>query len=124
MELVPALLDLPERELLERREVRTAGVVVVTSDRGLAGGYNTNVIRMAERHILEQRDQSSPYSSTGVEGAAVRFPKAGRVLVVHEHARREPPAGIQFVDAWRHLLRPLAEGVDVSSALRSVTRKK
>ena len=46
-----------QHPLLERREVKTAGVVVVTSDRGLAGGYNTNVIRMAERHIFDQRHQ-------------------------------------------------------------------
>jgi F-type H+-transporting ATPase subunit gamma len=37
--------------LLERREVKTAGVLVVSSDRGLAGGYNSNVIRMAEHRI-------------------------------------------------------------------------
>ncbi|MCP5114075.1 MAG: hypothetical protein GY953_24860, partial [bacterium] len=37
--------------LLERREVATAGLVVVSSDRGLAGGYNSNVIRMAEHRI-------------------------------------------------------------------------
>ena len=35
--------------LLERRDVNTVGVVIVTSDRGLAGGYNTNVMRLAER---------------------------------------------------------------------------
>ncbi len=46
-----------QHPLLERREVATAGIVIVTSDRGLAGGYNTNVIRMAERHIFDQRDQ-------------------------------------------------------------------
>jgi F-type H+-transporting ATPase subunit gamma len=45
--------------LLERREVRTAGVVVVTSDRGLAGGYNTNVIRLAERQLLDYRHQGT-----------------------------------------------------------------
>jgi len=37
--------------LLEKRPVATAGVVVVSSDRGLAGGYNSSVIRMAEHHI-------------------------------------------------------------------------
>ena len=37
--------------LLDQREHRTAGVLVVTSDRGLAGGYNSNVIRMAQRDI-------------------------------------------------------------------------
>jgi F-type H+-transporting ATPase subunit gamma len=41
--------------LLERRPVQTAGIVVVSSDRGLAGAYNSNVIRMAERRILELR---------------------------------------------------------------------
>ncbi len=41
--------------LLERRPVVTAGVVVVSSDRGLAGGYNSNVIRMAEHRIHDLR---------------------------------------------------------------------
>ena len=43
--------------LLEQREVTTAGVLVVSSDRGLAGGYNTNVIRMAEARLIELKDQ-------------------------------------------------------------------
>ncbi len=43
--------------LLERRDVRTAGVVIVTSDRGLAGGYNGNVIRMAEHRIHDLREE-------------------------------------------------------------------
>lgn len=43
--------------LLEKREVETAGIVVVSSDRGLAGAYNSTVIRMAERRIVELRSQ-------------------------------------------------------------------
>ena len=46
--------------LLERREVKTVGILVVTSDRGLAGGYNTNVIRMAERAMLAHRANERP----------------------------------------------------------------
>jgi F-type H+-transporting ATPase subunit gamma len=41
--------------LLERRELRTVGIVVVSSDRGLAGAYATNVIRLAERRMREHR---------------------------------------------------------------------
>jgi len=37
--------------LLEQREVETAGVVIVSSDRGLAGGYNHSVIRIGESAI-------------------------------------------------------------------------
>jgi F-type H+-transporting ATPase subunit gamma len=43
--------------LLERRELKTAGLVVVSSDRGLAGGYNSGIIRMAEHRVHELRDE-------------------------------------------------------------------
>ncbi|MCY4367971.1 MAG: F0F1 ATP synthase subunit gamma [bacterium] len=39
--------------LLERRPVKTMGVLVVTSDRGLAGAYNSSVMRMAETRMSE-----------------------------------------------------------------------
>ena len=39
-----------------------------------------------------------------LEAAAVRFPRASRVLVAHEHTSRKAPAGIHVVDAWRYLL--------------------
>jgi len=37
--------------LEERDEVRTVALIVVSGDRGLCGGYNTNVIRAAERDM-------------------------------------------------------------------------
>ncbi len=43
--------------LLETRELSHAGILVVTSDRGLAGAYNTNVIRMAEARLIELNNQ-------------------------------------------------------------------
>ena len=46
--------------LLERREVRTMGVLVVTSDRGLAGAYNSSVMRMAEARMNELRAAGVP----------------------------------------------------------------
>jgi hypothetical protein len=41
------------RMLLERREVSTVGILVVSSDRGLAGAYASNIIRLAERRIAQ-----------------------------------------------------------------------
>ena len=43
----------PHPMLTQREEVANVLVVLITSDRGLAGSYNTNVIRVAER--FEQR---------------------------------------------------------------------
>ncbi len=48
--------------LLERRTVQTMGVLVVTSDRGLAGAYNSSVMRMAEARVNDLRDQGVPVS--------------------------------------------------------------
>ncbi|PVZ14732.1 F0F1 ATP synthase subunit gamma [Actinomycetospora cinnamomea] len=42
--------------LVAREEPSRAGVLVVTSDRGLAGGYNANVLREAERLMRELSD--------------------------------------------------------------------
>ena len=41
--------------LLEQREIKTAGVVIVSSDRGLAGGYNGAVIRLGEHAVREHQ---------------------------------------------------------------------
>src|SRR5919106_672662 len=42
--------------LVPRQRVRRAGVLVVTSDRGLCGAYNANVIRTAEQLISRLRE--------------------------------------------------------------------
>jgi F-type H+-transporting ATPase subunit gamma len=44
--------------LSERGETGTVGTIVVTADRGLAGAYNSNVIRAAERDMREHDGDS------------------------------------------------------------------
>ena len=46
-----------EPTLQKHDEVKKAVVVVVTSDRGLAGGFNSNVLRHAEKVIKERQRQ-------------------------------------------------------------------
>ncbi|HJR91294.1 MAG TPA: F0F1 ATP synthase subunit gamma [Acidimicrobiia bacterium] len=43
--------------LLEERDVSTVGVLVVAADRGLAGAYSSNIIRMAEQAMIDHRRQ-------------------------------------------------------------------
>ena len=61
-QLTKAMEDVASRSasidhpLLEHRESATKiGVLVVTSDRGLAGAYNANVLKIAEQHLREIR---------------------------------------------------------------------
>lgn len=44
-------------ELLKKREVKTAGLLVVTSNKGLAGAYNANIIRAALKAVVEYKSQ-------------------------------------------------------------------
>ena len=43
--------------LLTRREVKTEGLVVVTSNKGLAGAYNANLIRTTLKRIEENKEK-------------------------------------------------------------------
>ena len=47
--------------LSQAETVQTVGVVVMASDRGLAGAYNSTVIRAAEREILAAKDAGRNY---------------------------------------------------------------
>jgi len=87
-----------EHPLLEpRAKVQTAEVLVITSDRGLAGGFNSNVLKHAQRVISDQERRGHSVVLTLVGRKAVDFFKRrrpGQVVqtyvgmgeVRHEHA--------------------------------------
>lgn len=50
-----AIDDYPE--LLQKREIKTVGLLVITSNKGLAGAYNANVVRETLKKIKEYKEQ-------------------------------------------------------------------
>jgi F-type H+-transporting ATPase subunit gamma len=76
-------VDLP---LLKEREVKTVGLFVVTGDRGLCGGYNTNVIKKAEQRAAELKAQGVNYTYVTI----------GRKAGQYFKRRNEPIAGQYF----------------------------
>lgn len=44
-------------ELLQVREVKTVGLLVITSNKGLAGAYNANIVRKTISRIEEYKEQ-------------------------------------------------------------------
>jgi len=46
--------------LLDQRPVKKIGLVVLTSDRGLAGGFNANIFRGVQRFVVEQSAVPEP----------------------------------------------------------------
>lgn len=64
--------------LLEERAVETVGILVIASDRGLAGAYASTVIRIAERQALDYIDQ----------GKSVRFFAVGKKAMSYFEYRK------------------------------------
>lgn len=46
-------IDLNEIPLLKKREVKTVGLLIITSDRGLCGSYNSSILRASVERIRE-----------------------------------------------------------------------
>jgi F-type H+-transporting ATPase subunit gamma len=57
-----------EIELLARRPEKRILLVVITADRGLAGAFNSNVIRIAQKFIVEHRESEVRLELVGRKG--------------------------------------------------------
>src|SRR5436190_11049393 len=66
-----AAAEMPPHPLMEVREnPRRIEVVLLTSDRGLCGGFNSNIIRRAQRFVVEEGDkyEAIQFSTIGRRG--------------------------------------------------------
>jgi F-type H+-transporting ATPase subunit gamma len=54
-----SVFETSQNPLLQKREVKNIGIVVVTADRGLCGSFNTNIIR-AVLNLIEKRKKELP----------------------------------------------------------------
>jgi F-type H+-transporting ATPase subunit gamma len=57
-----------EHPLLEKREVQNTGVILITADRGLAGSYNSSIIRRASEFLKEFDNQRLKMYIVGKKG--------------------------------------------------------
>jgi F-type H+-transporting ATPase subunit gamma len=53
--------------LLDRRAPERITMILLTSDRGLAGGFNANIFRVAQRFIAERKQASPPAREVALE---------------------------------------------------------
>src|SRR3954468_21961512 len=62
--------EIPPHPLMEVRETRRIEVVLLTSDRGLCGGFNSNIVRRAQRFLVEEgpKFESVQFSTIGRRG--------------------------------------------------------
>jgi F-type H+-transporting ATPase subunit gamma len=81
-----------EIELLARRPEKRVLLLVITADRGLAGAFNSNVIRLAQKFIAERRDAEVTLELIGRKGREFfkkRHPKiSGEYTTLFQKAPR------------------------------------
>ncbi len=58
----------PLHPLLAEREEKTVLLIVVTGDKGLAGAFNTNILKMASRFIQSKSDKNIDIECVGRKG--------------------------------------------------------
>ena len=105
-ELFNSSRDVPQDYLEGSREVKTTAYIVVTSARGLCGGFNSNIIREAQREI--DNDWEPPVIiAIGSKGKEY-FEKHG--YNVHS-SYLAPPESISFLEA-KELVKPILEMYD------------
>lgn len=63
---IAARVDTKIHPLLKPRDVKTVNLVVITSDRGLAGAYNGNVLRRAEEYIKQAEREGKTVKVTAI----------------------------------------------------------
>jgi F-type H+-transporting ATPase subunit gamma len=96
--------ELPSHPLMEKRDVKRACVILLTSDRGLAGGYNTALIRKTTDFIKDAAFKCT-LVTVGKKGTLF-FGKRGYEVL---HSLSVPSSGARLQDA-----------VDVTRACRQL----
>ena len=74
------------------RAIRRVGIIVVTTDRGLCGGLNANLLRETLRQIkqFEQQDTQCEFAIIGRKGQAFFRRVGGKVLASVDHLGDSP----------------------------------
>ncbi|UCV15050.1 F0F1 ATP synthase subunit gamma [Quatrionicoccus australiensis] len=77
---------------LNKREQANAGIVLVTSDKGLCGGLNSNLLRLAVIKMKEFDAQGTKFQATCIGNKGLGFmQRAGAKIVSHVTALGDTP---------------------------------
>jgi len=96
---------------LDVREVKRAGIIVVTSDRGLCGGLNTNVLKTTIKLMREWRDQHIEIDLCTVGSKGFGFMKrVGGNVVSHTSHLGDAPRVEELIGVVKVMLDAYAAG--------------
>ena len=109
---VAADVDPESHPLLARRPERRIDLLVVTSDRGLCGGYNANLLRFAEAFVRERSASETALAVVGRKGLEYYRRRSRRVIVQRLGILTDPAPAIASELAAELMRRFTAEETD------------
>ncbi|MDM7643960.1 F0F1 ATP synthase subunit gamma [Lactococcus lactis] len=80
-DLVSSDKEPAKNPMMIKREVKKTGYLVITSDRGLVGGYNSNILKSVMNTIRKRHANESEYTILALGGTGADFFKARNVKV-------------------------------------------
>lgn len=101
LKIKSAIDDYPA--LLKSREVKSVGMLVITSNKGLAGAYNANVVRDTLRRIKAYHEQGIEVSlfiagQKGISGLRKKSKELGVPIVKKYYSAVDTPSPIEARD--------------------------
>ena len=70
--------------MLIKRPVKKTGYIVITSDKGLVGGYNSSILKSVMQMLKDEHDQADDYVIIALGGMGADFFKARGINVSYE----------------------------------------
>jgi len=100
-----------KHQFMVEREVKRVGYIIVSSDRGLAGGLNINLFKAAIRSMKEWADQGVDNDLCLIGGKAAGFFKSvGGNVVAAVRNIGETPAMVDLIGSVKVMLDAYTEG--------------
>lgn len=72
------------KDFLTNRKVKDVGYMVITSDKGLAGSYNSQIIKRFEEITKERHDSTDDFVVFAIGEPIVKYCKENNIQIAHE----------------------------------------
>jgi F-type H+-transporting ATPase subunit gamma len=96
---------------MRTNDVKTAGFIVVSTDKGLCGGLNTNVLRAVTAKLRELQDQGSTAQTVAIGNKGLGFlNRIGAQVVAHVTQLGDTPHLDRLIGPVKVLLDQYADG--------------
>lgn len=90
---------------METREIRRAGYIIITTDRGLCGGLNSNLLKLTIKSIKEQTDKNIEIDLCLIGNKAMQFFKRmGGNVLAHKRDLGDAPSVMDLIGVVRVML--------------------